>query len=103
MIALSETFEFYLEGDSSGPVLKAEGSFSERKYTFKSREGAVVASVGRGYFQTDNENKYHVLVGPQVDASLVLAMSVAIDEVHDEEDKAKEAEGGGGGGGFPFR
>jgi len=98
IFGFSETFEFFLEGDSSGPVLKAEGTFSERKYTFKSREGATVAAVGRGYFQTDNENKYHVLVGPQVDASLVLSMAVAIDEVHDEEQKEEE-----GGGGFPFR
>lgn len=98
MIAFSETFEFYLEGDGNGPVLKAEGTFSERKYTFKSRDGTVVAAVGRGYFQTDEENRYHVIVGPQVDASLVLAMSVAIDEVHDEEPD-KEEEGGG----FPFR
>uniref|UniRef100_A0A7S0A9E2 Uncharacterized protein n=1 Tax=Pyrodinium bahamense TaxID=73915 RepID=A0A7S0A9E2_9DINO len=100
MFGFSETFELYLDGDpAGGPALKAEGTFSERKYTFKSREGTVVAAVGRGYFQTENENKYHVLVGPQVDASLVLAMAVAIDEVHDEENKDE----GEGGGGFPFR
>jgi uncharacterized protein YxjI len=102
MVALTETFEFYLEGDpASGPVLKAEGSFSERKFTFKSREGTVVAAVGRGYYQTDNENKYHLVVGAQVDASLVIAMAVAIDEVHDEESKSKEGDGEGGG--WPFR
>ena len=96
---LTETFEFFLEGENNA-VLKAEGSFSERSFTFKSREGAVVATVGRGYYQTDNENRYHVVVGPQVDATLVVAMAFAIDEVHDEE-HAKEGEGEGGG--WPFR
>jgi len=101
MFGFSETFEFFLEGDGNGAVLKAEGTFSERKYTFKSREGTTVAVVGRGYYQTDNENRYHVVVGPQVDASLVLAMAVAIDEVHDEEHQAEGEDGDGGG--FPFR
>lgn len=99
IFGLSETFEFHLEGDGGAPVLKAEGSFSERKYSFKSREGVVVATVGRGYYQLDNENKYHVIVGAQVDASMVLAMAAVIDEVHDEEDQKKEGDGGGG---FPF-
>mmetsp|Transcript_54187 Transcript_54187/g.117075 ORF Transcript_54187/g.117075 Transcript_54187/m.117075 type:complete len:518 (-) Transcript_54187:76-1629(-) len=101
MFSLGEAFELFLEGDGAGgPALRAEGTFSERRYTFKSREGVVVAAVGRGYFQSDNENRYHIVVGPQVDASLVVAMAVAIDEVHDEE--AKE-EGGESEGGFPFR
>lgn len=102
MLGLTETFEFFLEGDNGGPVLKAEGSFSERSFEFKSRDGATVATVGRGYYQTDNENRYHVVVGPQVDATLVVAMAFAIDEVHDEENAAeakKEEEGGG----WPFR
>ncbi|CAE7832728.1 unnamed protein product [Symbiodinium sp. CCMP2592] len=102
MFGLTETFEFYLEGDGGGPVLKAEGSFSERAFQFKSREGTVVATVGRGYYQTDNENRYHVVVGPQVDATLVVAMAFAIDEVHDEENQA-EAEPEGEEGGWPFR
>lgn len=96
MFAFSETFEFFVEGDGSGPVLKAEGSFTERKYAIKNREGASVAEVGRGYYQTDNENRYHVVVGANVDASMVLAMAAVIDEVHDEEHQ-KEKEGGGGG------
>jgi len=100
MFGFTEAFEFYLENDGGGPVLKAEGTFSERKYTFKSREGGVVAVAGRGYYQVDNENRYHVVVGAQVDASMVLAMAAIIDEVHDEE-HAKEEEGGGGG--FPLR
>jgi len=100
MFGLAETFEFFLEGNSNGPILKAEGTFSERKYTFKSREGAVVAAVGRGYFQSDAANRYHLLVGSQVDASLVVAMAVCIDEIHDEEAQAK---GESDGGGFPFR
>ena len=101
MFGFTETFEFFLEGDAGGPVLKAEGSFSERFFQFKSREGTVVATVGRGYYQTDNENRYHVVVGPQVDATLVVAMAFAIDEVHDEEnagDKPETEEGG-----WPFR
>ncbi|CAK9060609.1 Uncharacterized protein SCF082_LOCUS31889 [Durusdinium trenchii] len=89
MLGLTETFEFFLEGDNGGPVLKAEGSFSERSFEFKSRDGATVATVGRGYYQTDNENRYHVVVGPQVDATLVVAMAFAIDEVHDEENAAE--------------
>jgi len=99
MFGFSETFELYLEGEGNGPALKAEGTFSERKYTFKNREGVTVAAVGRGYYQTDNENRYHIIVGPQVDASLVVGMAVVIDEIHDEENQAKEEEGGG----FPFR
>lgn len=102
MFGFTETFEFFLEGDGGGAVLRAEGSFTERKYIFKARSGDVVATVGRGYYQSDQENRYHVIVGPQVDASMVLAMAVAIDEVHDEEHQA-EAEAEGGGGGFPFR
>lgn len=57
---------------------------------------SAAASVGhrcrsavRGYYQTDNENRYHVVVGPQVDATLVVAMAFAIDEVHDEENAAE--------------
>jgi len=96
MMAFSETFEFFLEGDGGGAVLKAEGSFNERTYTFKSREGAVVAAVGRGYYQADSENRYHVIVGPNVDASMVMAMAMIIDEVHDEE-AAKEGGDEGGG------
>ena len=79
-------------------MLKAEGSFSERSFEFKSRDGTTVATVGRGYYQTDAENRYHVVVGPQVDATLVVAMAFAIDEVHDEENAAKDE-----GGGWPFR
>mmetsp|Transcript_18428 Transcript_18428/g.46460 ORF Transcript_18428/g.46460 Transcript_18428/m.46460 type:complete len:535 (+) Transcript_18428:66-1670(+) len=101
MFGFTEAFEFFLEGDGGGPVLRAEGSFSERKYSFKSREGAIVATVGRGYYQTDNENRYHCIVGANVDASLVLAMAVAIDEVHDEEDAAKGEKKEEGG--WPFR
>jgi len=100
MFGLFETFEFFLEGEGDA-VLKAEGSFSERKYTFKSREGTVVATCGKGYFQTDNENRYHLVVGANVDASMVLAMAMIIDEVHDEEEAAKEAKGEEGG--WPFR
>ena len=101
MFGLTETFEFYLEGDGGGPILKAEGSFSERSFEFKSRDGSTVATVGRGYYQTDNENRYHVVVGAQVDATLVVAMAFAIDEVHDEENAAEQPEGEGGG--WPFR
>jgi len=101
MIGFTETFEFFLEGDNGGPVLKAEGSFSERNFLFKSRDGATVATVGRGYYQTNNENRYHVVVGPQVDATLVVAMAFAIDEVHDEEDAAEASKEEGGG--WPFR
>ena len=42
-----------------------------------------------------------MVVGPNVDATLVVAMAFAIDEVHDEENAAeakKEEEGG-----WPFR
>mmetsp|Transcript_34148 Transcript_34148/g.76273 ORF Transcript_34148/g.76273 Transcript_34148/m.76273 type:complete len:522 (+) Transcript_34148:57-1622(+) len=99
LLAMSETYEFFLEGEGS-PVLKAEGSFSERRYTFKDREGLVVASAGRGYFQLDDENRYHVVVAGKVDASMVLMMAVVIDEVHDEQaNRDKDGEGGG----FPFR
>lgn len=101
MLGFTETFEFFLEGDNGGPILKAEGSFSERNFEFKSRDGATVATVGRGYYQTDAENRYHVVVGPQVDATLVVAMAFAIDEVHDEENAAEAAKEEGGG--WPFR
>lgn len=89
MFALGETFEFFLEGEGSA-VLKASGTFSQRKFEFKSQDDTLVAVVGRGYFQAENENRYHVIVGPQVDASMVLAMAVAIDEVHDEENDDEE-------------
>jgi len=98
----TETFDFYLEGDDQGPILKASGSFNERKYEIKSRDGLVVATVGKGYFQTDSENRYHVVVGPKVDATMVIALAFVIDEVHDEEDR-KEGKGDGGGGFNPFR
>eukprot|EP00913_Durusdinium_trenchii_P018687 g17561.t1 len=78
------------ESRTTAPVRgRKEGSFSERSFEFKSRDGATVATVGRGYYQTDNENRYHVVVGPQVDATLVVAMAFAIDEVHDEENAAE--------------
>jgi len=98
MFGFSEFFEFFLEGQASA-ALRAEGTFSERKYTFKNPSGAVVAAVGRGYYQSDSENRYHCIVGPQVDAAMVLAMAVVIDEVHDEEHQREKDEGGG----FPFR
>ena len=46
----SKTHHTYLvsPGDGGGAVLKAEGSFSERSFEFKSRDGQTVATVGRG-------------------------------------------------------
>eukprot|EP00434_Breviolum_minutum_P002848 symbB.v1.2.002504.t1/scaffold132.1/size310437/15 len=59
----------------------------------KSRSGGVVATVARlKGFAGGNVDNYQVIVAKDVDASLVLAMAVVIDEIHDEENP--DTEGG---------
>jgi len=106
MFALTPKYKFFYEGDMNPfPDWTAEGSFSERKYTFKNGMGETIARVGRNFFEVVTDlDEYQVEVAAGVDAAAVLAVAVVIDEDHDEEDarekkekEEKEKEEGGGG------
>lgn len=102
LMALTPKYQFYYEGDDNpfGDFF-AEGSFSDRKYTFKTPGGAEnIAKVSRAPEVVRDVDTYAVNVAPGVDAAAIIAMAVIIDEDHDEEDAKKQKEEGGG---FPFR
>ena len=86
----------YYEGDAN-PFgdFYAEGSFTDRTYTFKSGGlgGEMIARVRRDPEVFRDVDGYVVEVAAGVDAAAILAMAVVIDEDHDEADaKAKRVE-----------
>ena len=87
---------FYYEGDAN-PFgdFYAEGSFSDRTYTFKAGGlgGDVIARVRRDPELFEDVDGYVVEVAAGVDAAAVIAVAVIIDEDHDEEDAKRRREG----------
>ena len=68
------------------------------------RDGKVVASVGRGFFEvSDRIDEYQLVMAAGVDPAAIIAMAAIIDEDHDEKDERqrekreeeKEEKGGG--------
>ena len=104
-IPASPKYKFYYEGDMNPFAdFEAEGSFSDRAYTFRAG-GDCIARVKRAPELVKDLDSYTVEVAGGVDAAAILAVAVIIDEDHDEEDakKAKEKKDKGEEGGFwPF-
>ena len=101
-------YKFYYEGDANPFAdFEAEGSFTDRTYTFKAGGplGGTIAKVRRAPELVKDLDTYVVDVAAGVDAAAILAVAVIIDEDHDEEDARKEKEQReeeGGGGMWPF-
>jgi len=97
-LSLTPKYQWYYEGDDNpfGDFF-AEGSFSDRMYTFKSPGGIeTIARVRRGEEVFKDVDNYVVDVAAGVDAAAIIAMAIVIDEDHDEADaKKKEEEEGG--------
>jgi uncharacterized protein YxjI len=114
LLAFTPTFVYtsFKDGKKSEEEdsLRAEGSFSARRYAVKSvKSGQRVAQVQEALVELSADvNTYVVRVGGGVDAVAVLALAAVIDEDHDESEATKAAaekqkkEGGGGGMGWPF-
>ena len=63
LFALTPTYKFFYEGDSNPfPDYYAEGSFSDRQYTFKSGSGAVIGRAFRAVEAFRDVDKYQVEV-----------------------------------------
>lgn len=98
LVALTDTFDVYLEGAGVGPfkkppAYKISGDFIDRNFAMKNHAGEVVAKVQKdGLIQFDAFNHYQVQVAPGMDAMLVLACACAIDEEFDEEHQKKRQE-----------
>ena len=100
-------YKFYYEGDANPFAdFEAEGSFTDRTYTFKAGGpiGGTIAKVRRAPELVNDLDTYVVDVAAGVDAAAILAVAVIIDEDHDEEDAKmkKEQQEEGNGGMWPF-
>jgi uncharacterized protein YxjI len=95
-LSMTPKYQFYYEGDAN-PFgdFYAEGSFSDRTYTFKSGGpfGETIARVRRAPEVFQDVDGYAVEVAAGVDAAAIIAVAVIIDEDHDEEDAKREREG----------
>ena len=104
-LSLTPKYQFYYEGDDNpfGDFF-AEGSFTDRMYTFKTPGGVeTIAKVRRAEEVFNDVDNYAVDVAAGVDAAAIIAMAIVIDEDHDEEDARKKKEAKDEGGGFwPF-
>lgn len=106
-LSASPKYNFFYEGDANPfPDFSAEGSFSERRYTFKNGLGQTIARVSREDEMIRDVDQYLCEVAAGVDAAAILAVAVVIDEDHDESDakkqKEKQAEAEKSGGWNPF-
>lgn len=96
-LSMTPKYQWYYEGDDN-PFgdFYAEGSFSDRTYTFKTPGGMqTIARVARAPEVFRDVDGYAVEVASGVDAAAILAMAVVIDEDHDEADAKKQQEEGG--------
>jgi uncharacterized protein YxjI len=95
-MSMTPKYQFYYEGDAN-PFgdFYAEGSFSDRTYTFKTGGplGETIARVRRAPEIFQDVDGYAVEVAGGVDAAAIIAMAVIIDEDHDEEDAKRKREG----------
>ena len=93
LLSAAPKYNFFYEGDLNPfPDFIAEGSFSQRKYTFKNGFGETIARVSRGEEMVRDVDQYQVEVAAGVDAAAILAVAVVIDEDHDEMDSEKKEE-----------
>jgi uncharacterized protein YxjI len=96
-VALTDTFEVHVEEQQGWGLLKPpaayriEGDFADRNFCVKGgRRGDVAAKIQKkGWIQFDEFNHYQIQVAAGMDAGLVLACAVAIDEEFDEEHKKR--------------
>jgi uncharacterized protein YxjI len=101
-MSMTPKYSFYYEGDANPFAdFEAEGSFTDRTYTFKAG-GDTIARVRRAPEIVKDVDGYQVEVAAGVDAAAILAVAVIIDEDHDEEDAKREGEEKGGAGMWPF-
>jgi uncharacterized protein YxjI len=63
---------------ADGPDLEAKGNIVDHEYEFK-RGGDEVAKVSKRWFRV--RDTYGIEVGPGVDDALILACTVAIDQM----------------------
>jgi uncharacterized protein YxjI len=78
LIGLRDRFSIEVDG---GGELKARGNILDHEYTIE-RDGDEIASVSKKWFRV--RDTYGVEIGPGEDEALVLALTVAIDEMsHD--------------------
>ena len=95
-LSMTPKYQFYYEGDDN-PFgdFYAEGSFSDRKYTFTAGglHGDTIARVTRAPEIIQDVDGYAVEVAGGVDAAAIIAVAVIIDEDHDEEDAKRKREG----------
>ena len=101
-LSATPKYKFYYEGDLNPFAdFEAEGSFSDRAYTFKAGMDTI-ARVKRAPEIFRDVDGYTVEVAAGVDAAAILAVAVIIDEDHDEEDARRQKESKEEGGGWPF-
>ncbi|HSK90608.1 MAG TPA: LURP-one-related family protein [Euzebyales bacterium] len=70
-----------LEADDVGE-LKVQGNIVDHEYTFETEDGRKVAETSKRWFRV--RDTYGVQIDPMLDAALILAATVAIDQMsHD--------------------
>ena len=85
LFSLTPSYKFYYENDMNPfPDYRAEGSFSDRQYTFKAGNGDTIARSFRAEEAFKDVDKYQLEIAAGVDVAALLAMAVIIDEDHDE-------------------
>ena len=97
-IALTNTFDFHVEGGGIGPfkpppAYKCEGDFLDRRFVMKNDKGQVVAKISQDrLIEFDAFDHYQLRIAPGMDPVLVVACCCAIDEEFDEEHKKRREE-----------
>jgi uncharacterized protein YxjI len=75
LVGLRDRFDIDVE---HGHDLKARGNFVDHEYEIK-REGDVVATISKKWFRV--RDTYGIEIGPGEDEPLILALTVAIDDM----------------------
>jgi len=75
LVGIRDRYDIDVE---AGDDLKARGNFLDHEYEIK-RDGDVVASISKKWFRV--RDSYGIEVGPGEDEALMLALSVAIDDM----------------------
>jgi uncharacterized protein YxjI len=75
VVGIRDRFHIDIEG---GEDLKARGNFVGHEYEIK-RDGDVVATISKKWFRV--RDSYGIEVGPGEDEALILALTVAIDDM----------------------
>jgi uncharacterized protein YxjI len=80
LVGIRDRFDIDLEG---GGELKAKGNVLEHDYEIK-RDGDVIAEISKKWVRV--RETYGVEIAPGEDAALILAITVAIDDLSDRRD-----------------